>query len=118
MGVLLSFVPPMKGFILNRSNLLMIFRRSFGIVLKNLIRTDSDECQINGWSNILCRLPYMFLQYDGERPDMGRCNVFFTKLNNEEVLDIKVSDFAKKTMRSHKVINRKCIQRLVLVSTV
>ena len=38
---------------------------------------------------------------------MQRCNAFFTKLNNEEVLDIKVGNFAKKTMRSHKVINRK-----------
>ena len=38
---------------------------------------------------------------------MQRCNTFFTKLNNERVLDIKVGDFAKKTMRSHKVINRK-----------
>ena len=49
----------------------------------------------------------MFLQYDGEHPNTQRCNTFFTKLNNERVLDIKVGDFAKKTMRSHKVINRK-----------
>ena len=47
------------------SGVLFMFRRAFAIVLKKLIHNELNDCDKNGWSNLLMSLPFMFLQYDG-----------------------------------------------------
>ena len=47
-------------------------------------------------------------EYDGDRPDVRRRDAFYTKLRDEDVFDVRVGDFVKKSLKSHKVIERKC----------
>ena len=42
-------------------------------------------------------LPYMFLQYEGNKPDIQKASKFLTLLQNEEIFSIKVGDFKKKS---------------------
>merc|ERR1711991_1032347 len=91
-GVLLTFVPPMRGYVFHHGALMM-FRRSFGIIIKKLISVDLSDEQINGWTNLLTTLPYMFLQYEKDRPDADMCQKFCLALQREDVMSIKVSDF-------------------------
>ena len=49
----------------------------------------------------------MFLQYRGDRPDLDKCDEFFTKLRDEDVLEIKVGDFIKKSLKVHRAIGKK-----------
>ena len=49
----------------------------------------------------------MFLQYDGKIPDFEKCDMFYTKLRDGDVMSIKVGDFAKKSLKSHKLIQKK-----------
>ena len=62
MGVLATFAPPMKGFITNNA-VLVRFRRSFQVILKKLNTEGLPDDVYDGWSNLLCCLPFMFLQY-------------------------------------------------------
>ena len=105
-GIFLTFVPPMKGYVLHHGTLLM-FRRSFGLVIKKLINDDLTNQDKNGWTNILTALPFMFLQYEKDRPDAQMCQKFYHALQTEDVMSIKVSDFKKKSMRLKKSLDRK-----------
>ena len=89
MGVLATFAPPMKGFVTNNA-VLIRFRRAFHIILKHLAADGLPDNIYDGWSNLLCCLPFMFLQYRGDRPDLDKCDEFFTKLRDEDVLEIKI----------------------------
>ena len=114
MGALSTFAPPMKGLVTNNA-LLIRFRRSFHIILKKLNMDGLPDHTYNGWSNLSRRLPFMLLQYDGDRPDLRRCDAFYTKLRDEDVFDVRVGDFVKKSLKSHKVIERKCDFKTVLL---
>ena len=106
MGVLATFAPPMKGFIINNAVLLRL-RRSFHIVLSKLNTEGLSDDVYDGYSNLLCCLPFMFLQYDGQIPRFEKCDMFYAKLRDGDVMSIKVGDFAKKSLKSHRLIQRK-----------
>ena len=106
-GVFLTFVPPMKGYVLHRSALLTL-RRSFGIVIKKLISDDLDDQQKNGWTNVLTALPYMHLQYEKNRPDIRMRSKFYQALQSEDAMSIKASDFKKKAVRVKTSLDRRC----------
>ena len=106
MGVLATFAPPMKGFVINNAVLLRL-RRSFHIVLSKLNTEGLSDDVYDGYSNLLCCLPFMFLQYDGQNPSFEKCDMFYTKLRDGDVMSIKVGDFAKKSLKSHRLIQRK-----------
>ena len=75
-------------------------------MIKKLINDDLNEREKDGWSNLLMVLPYMFLQYDGSKPDMQRRAQFFTALQNEDVFDIKVGNFKKKMQKLSKTLDK------------
>ena len=105
-GVLLTFALPMKGYILRHGPLLM-FRRSFGIIIKKLISVDLSDEQINGWTSLLTTLPYMLLQCEKSRPDVDLRQKLYLALQREDVLSIKASDFKRKSLRSKKLMDKK-----------
>ena len=84
-----------------------MFRRTFALVIKKLINRDLGERDRSGWSNLLISLPFMFLQYEGSRQNLNRCTRFLTLLQSEDVISIKVGDFAKKTQKSNVTLNKK-----------
>ena len=84
MGALLTFAPPRKGYVTHGATLCRL-RKSFALVLKKLIdRSLSDE-QLNGWSNLFMRLPCMFSQREGNKPDVQQRENFYLLLQNEDV---------------------------------
>ena len=42
------------------------------------IRRHLNECDRDGWSNLLTSLPFMFLQYEGSNPDLNSCTRLLT----------------------------------------
>ena len=102
----LAFAPPMKGFVINNAVLLRL-RRSFHIVLSKLNEEGLSDDVYDGYTNLLSCLPFMFLQYDGQIPRFEKCDMFYTKLRDGDVMSIKVGDFVKKSLKSHKLIQRK-----------
>ena len=86
---------------------LMMFRRSFGVIIKKLNSNDLNEYERNGWTNVLTSLPYMLLQYEKGKPDDRRCSYFFSTLINGDILSLKVGDFKKKSMKARDMLNKK-----------
>ena len=105
-GVFLTFLPPTRGYILSQRNLYK-FRRAFGIIIKKLISDGLNDDEKNGWTNVLMVLPYMFLQYNKNKPDEERCNSFYSILLSGDVLSIKVGDFKKKTMKVKNALSKR-----------
>ena len=74
MGVLLTFVPPSSSYVLDPYALNKL-RKSMSVVVKVLAHDYTDQRK-NQASNILMFLPYMFLQYEGNRSDKQKCDFF------------------------------------------
>ena len=49
----------------------------------------------------------MFLQLNGDRPDVQRCEAFYANLRDDDAFDVKVGDFTKKSLKTHKFIDRR-----------
>ena len=104
MGVLLCFVPPSSSYIMD-SYALGKMRKSMSAVMKVLAHEESDQLK-NQYSIILMFLPYMYLQYEGNRSDRQKCDFFDEKITTGDLTSIKIGDFKKKTIRANKYLSR------------
>ena len=97
MGTLLTFVPPARSYILDQYALSR-FRKSFLKIIKILNSDVSDQIK-DKMSNVMMTLPYMFLQFDGNRADKGQCDKFMEMVMNDQMDLITVGDFKRKTLK-------------------
>ena len=105
MGVLLTFVPPARSYILDQYALTR-FRKSFLKVIK-VLNSDVPEQMKNKMSNVMMTLPYMYLQFDGDRADKRQCDKFIDIVMNDQTDLITVEGFKKKTVRKKQMLDRK-----------
>ena len=105
MGILLTFVPPARAYVLDQYALAR-FRKSFLKVIK-VLNSDASEQTKNKMSNIMMTLPYMYLQFDGNRADKRQCDKFIDIVMNDQEDSVTVGDFKKKTLRKKQLIDRK-----------
>ena len=85
MGIVLTFAPPARSYILDQYALLR-FRKSFLKVIK-ILNSDASEQIKNKMSNIMTTLPYyMYLQFDGNRADKRQCDKFIDVVMNTNIL--------------------------------
>ena len=104
MGVLLTFAPPSSSYVLD-PYALNKFRKAMSAVIKVLVQENSDVRK-NQLSNILMSLPYMFLQYEGNRSDKQKCDFFDQKLMSGDYASIKIGHFKKKSIRTKHYLDR------------
>ena len=74
-------------------------------MIKVLVQDNSDVRK-NQLSNILMSLPYMFLQYEGNRSDKQKCDFFDQKLMSGDYASIKIGHFEKKSIRTKHYLDR------------
>ena len=105
MGALLTFVPPARSYILDQYALSR-FRKSFLKIIKILNSDVSDQIK-DKMSNVMMTLPYMFLQFDGNRADKGQCDKFMEMVMNDQMDLITVGDFKRKTLKKKQTFDKK-----------
>lgn len=72
-----------------------------------VLNSDASEQIKNKMSNIMMTLPYMYLQFDGNRADKRQCDKFIDLVMNDQEDSVTVRDFKKKTLRKKQLIDRK-----------
>ena len=93
-GVLLTLVPPSKSFIMDQV-VLGYMRKAMIKVLKDLNEKDKAEVEVNGISNILMALPYLFLQGSKDGLCRERSQMFYNIILNNQYQQIKVKSLFK-----------------------
>ena len=88
-GVLLTLAPPSKSFIMDQV-VLGYMRKAMIKVLKDLNEKDKAEVEVNGISNILMALPYLFLQGSKDGLCRERSQTFYNIILNNQYQQIKV----------------------------
>ena len=106
MGVLLSFVPPASSYIVDQ-RVLSKMRKSMLSLIKVLNDNQREEDSKNQATNLLIALPYIFLQFDNNKPNMQKAQAFADELINGNFLSVKVSDFKKKSLSKKRHFDRK-----------
>ena len=104
-GVLLTLVPPSKSFIMDQV-VLGYMRKAMIKVLKDLNEKDKAEVEVNGISNILMALPYLFLQGSKDGLCRERSQMFCNVILDSQYQQIKVNSLLKKTLKQHEKIKR------------
>ena len=102
-GVLLTFAPPCKSFIMDQV-VLSYMRKAMLKILKDLNDQSKTEAEINGISNVLMVLPYLFLQGSKDGLCRQRALLFYNVVLDSQYKQVKVKSLLKKTIKQHEKI--------------
>ena len=53
------------------------------------------------------RLPFILLQFEGDKPDMQRLEAFYADACDEEARNVKVGQLKKKSKRASELLTKK-----------
>ena len=105
MGVLLTFAPPAASYVMD-SYALSKSRKAMSASLKIMVDEGATTLRKDQASNLLTTLPYMFLQYEGNRSDRERCDFFDDKLSSGDFAAITVGQFKKRSTKVKAYLDR------------